>query len=228
MKASTPLIFLSGALAAPSGDIEARQSCAKVHVLGARESTVPQGYGSSQAMIQLIQGAYSGTTSEAIVYPAAGGDAYSSSVTAGIKAVVSQVSAYVEKCPDSAVVVVGYSQGGQITDDAFCGGPDGSSMSETASPLPADVGTHVKAIIMMGNPRNVPGLSYNVGTAQAGGFAARPSGYTCPVYSDRIKSYCDSQDPYCSNGNDAQHHQQYVQIYGQQALAFVKEKVGSV
>ncbi|OTA61923.1 carbohydrate esterase family 5 protein [Hypoxylon sp. EC38] len=228
MKISAPLLFLSGALAAPSGDIEARQSCAKVHVFGARESTVPQGYGSSQAMIQLIQGAYPGTTSEAIVYPAAGGNAYGSSVTAGIRAVVDQVSAYAKKCPDSALVMVGYSQGAQITDDAFCGGPDGSSLSGTAAPLPADVGTHVKAIILMGDPRNVPGLPYNVGTAKAGGFAARPSGYQCPVYSDRIKSYCDAEDPYCSNGNNAQHHQQYVQIYGQQALAFVKQKVGSV
>lgn len=67
MKIAAPLVLLSGALAAPSGDIEARQACAKVHVFGARESTVPQGYGSSQAMIQLIQGAYPGTTSEAIV-----------------------------------------------------------------------------------------------------------------------------------------------------------------
>ncbi|XDG00813.1 hypothetical protein ABKA04_000428 [Annulohypoxylon sp. FPYF3050] len=228
MKVSTPLLLASGALAAPAGDIEARQACAKVHVFGARESTVPQGYGSSQAMISLIQGAYPGTTSEAIVYPAAGGDAYGSSVTAGISAVVNQVSTYAKQCPDSALVMVGYSQGGQITDDAFCGGPDGSSMSGTASPLPADVGTKVKAIILMGDPRNVPGLAYNVGTAKAGGFAARPSGYTCPVYADRIKSYCDAEDPYCSNGNNAQHHQQYVQIYGQQALAFVKEKVGSV
>ncbi|KAI1644818.1 carbohydrate esterase family 5 protein [Daldinia loculata] len=228
MKASTPLLFLSGALAAPSGDVEARQSCAKLHVIAARETTVPQGFGSSQAMIQLIQGAYPGTTSEAIVYPAAGGDAYGSSVTAGIKAVVDQVSAFTKKCPNTTVVMVGYSQGSQIMDDAFCGGPDGSSLSGTAAPLPADVGTHVKAVIFMGDPRNVPGLSYNVGTAKAGGFAARPSGYQCPVYADRIQSYCDAEDPYCSNGNDAQHHQQYVQIYGQQALAFVKQKVGSV
>ncbi|KAI2785223.1 carbohydrate esterase family 5 protein [Daldinia loculata] len=228
MKASTPLLFLSGALAAPSGDVEARQSCAKLHVIGARETTVPQGFGSSQAMIQLIQGAYPGTTSEAIVYPAAGGDAYGSSVTAGIKAVVDQVSAFTKKCPNTTVVMVGYSQGSQIMDDAFCGGPDGSSLSGTAAPLPADVGNHVKAVIFMGDPRNVPGLSYNVGTAKAGGFAARPSGFQCPVYADRIKSYCDAEDPYCSNGNDAQHHQQYVQIYGQQALAFVKQKVGSI
>ncbi|KAI1661686.1 carbohydrate esterase family 5 protein [Daldinia decipiens] len=228
MKVSTPLLFLSGALAAPSGNFEARQSCAKLHVIAARETTAPPGFGTAQGMIQLIQGAFPGTTSEAIVYPAAGGDSYGSSVTAGIKAVVDQVSAFTAKCPDTTVVMVGYSQGSQIMDDAFCGGPDGSSLSETAAPLPADVGTHVKAIIFMGDPRNVPGLSYNVGTAKAGGFAARPSGFQCPVYEDSIQSYCDAEDPFCSNGNSAQHHQEYVQIYGQQALAFVQQKVGSI
>ncbi|KAK6950063.1 hypothetical protein Daesc_008386 [Daldinia eschscholtzii] len=198
-------------LAAPSGNVQARQSCPKVHVLGAREPTVPQGYGSSQAMIQLIQGAYPDITSEAI-----------------------------ESVRTRPVIVVGYYQGAQIMDDAFCGGTDGSSLSGTAAPLlPADVGKHFKAIIFMGDPRNAPGPSYNVGMAKAGGeglanipvlvqFAARPSGYQCPVYADRIKSYCDAEDLYCSNGNNAQHHQQYIQIYGQQALAFVKQKVGSI
>lgn len=92
-------------------------------------------------------------------------------MTAGIQAVVDQVSAYVAKCPDSAVVLVGYAQGSQIIDDAFCGGPDGNSMSETAAPIPADVSEHVKALIFMSNPRNVPGLPYNVGTAKAGGVS---------------------------------------------------------
>ncbi|KAI1395783.1 carbohydrate esterase family 5 protein [Hypoxylon fuscum] len=229
MKAATPLLLLSGALAASSRDVAARQSCAAVHVLGAREeSNVPQGFGSTEALVRMIQEAYPGATSEAIVYPAAGGEAYPPSVTAGIQAVVDQVSAYVAKCPDSAVVLVGYAQGSQIIDDAFCGGPDGNSMSETAAPIPADVSEHVKALIFMSNPRNVPGLPYNVGTAKAGGFAQRDPGFVCPVYSDRIQSYCDAEDPYCCDGNNAMHRKQYVQIYGEHALAFIREKVGSV
>lgn len=58
-------------------------------------------------------------------------------------------------------------------------------------------------------------------------FAARPAGFTCsPVNPSLVKSYCDAADPYCCNGNDANHHQQYVNIYGQQALAFIKSKLG--
>jgi acetylxylan esterase len=171
MKTFAPLLLLGGALAAPSTDLSSRQACPKVYVFGARESTVPQGYGSSQAMISLIQGAYPGTGSEAIVYPAAGGNAYGSSVTAGITAVVNQVQSFANRCPDSKIVMVGYSQGSQIMDDAFCGGPDGSSMGNVAAPMPAAVGQKVAALIWMGDPRFVPGLSYNVGTAKAGGVS---------------------------------------------------------
>lgn len=57
-------------------------------------------------------------------------------------------------------------------------------------------------------------------------FDARPSGFVCPNAA-KVKSYCDSQDPYCCNGNDANHHQQYVSIYGSQALTFVNSKLGT-
>ncbi|KAI1335504.1 cutinase-domain-containing protein, partial [Xylariaceae sp. FL0016] len=95
----------------------------------------------------------------------------SSSVAAGITAVVDQVTAFTEQCPVTKVVMVGYSQGSQIMDDVFCGGPDGSSLTPTAATLSADMGDPVVALIWMGDPRNVPGLPYNIGTAQDGGMA---------------------------------------------------------
>jgi len=121
-------------------------------------------------------------------------------------------------------------------DNAFCGG-SGATLTGTAL-------ASVKAAIFMGDPHNVNGLSYNVGTCRAGGvsqaffpmstlgadqdtqFAARPSGYKCaPGNAALIQSYCDSTDPYCCNGNDANSHQQYVNKYGQQALAFIKKQL---
>jgi acetylxylan esterase len=57
-------------------------------------------------------------------------------------------------------------------------------------------------------------------------FNARPSGFQCSPASPAIlQSYCDSTDPYCCNGNDANSHQQYVNKYGQQALTFIKSKL---
>ena len=58
-------------------------------------------------------------------------------------------------------------------------------------------------------------------------FAPRPSGYKCPSDSSKIQNYCDSTDPYCCTGNDADSHQQYGNKYGQQALNFVKGKLNS-
>lgn len=78
----------------------------------------------------------------------------------------------------------------------------------------------------MGDPRHVPGLSYNVGTCKASGFAPRPSGFQCPS-AGKIQSYCDAADPYCCNGNDANTHQGYGVEYGQAALTFVKSKLNA-
>jgi acetylxylan esterase len=57
-------------------------------------------------------------------------------------------------------------------------------------------------------------------------FAARPRGFQCtPASPSIIQSYCDASDPYCCTGNDANSHQQYVNKYGQQAMAFIKKLV---
>jgi len=102
----------------------------------------------------------------------------------------------------------------------------------------------IKAAIFMGDPRYINGLSYNVGSCRANGvclslhcfaapiplthniyqFAPRPAGFQCPSAS-KIQSYCDSADPYCCNGNNANTHQSYGNVYGQAALNFIKGKL---
>lgn len=109
-------LLLSSSVAVPLDvDLEKR-SCPGVHVFGARETSVSPGYGSSITVVNGILGAYSGSTSEAISYPACGGQSscggvsYSSSVAQGIKAVASAVNAYNSQCPQTKLVLVGYSQ----------------------------------------------------------------------------------------------------------------------
>jgi acetylxylan esterase len=57
-------------------------------------------------------------------------------------------------------------------DDAFCGGPDGQSLTTPTVPVPQQVGARVVAMIWMGNPRFVGGLPYNVGSARLGGVSS--------------------------------------------------------
>ncbi|KAL1838834.1 hypothetical protein VTJ49DRAFT_2191 [Mycothermus thermophilus] len=213
--------------------LAARQSCPEIHIFGARETTTPPGYGSAGRVVDMIKGAFPGATSEAINYPACGGQGncggvqYGDSARQGTSAVAQAVNSFHQRCPNTKLVLVGYSQGGQIMDNAVCGGPDsGSNISTTASPINASAHEQIKAVILMGSPRYVAGLSYNVGTCTAQGFAARNRGYVCSTNSaSKIQNYCDRQDPYCCTGNDANHHQQYGTIYGQQALNFVRARL---
>lgn len=166
----TPLILslLLGATASASPLTE-RQSCPPVHIFGARETTVPQGYGTSAGLVNSIQSAYPGSTKEAIVYPACGGQSncggvsYDNSASQGTAAVVRAVTNLNQRCPDTKIVLVGYSQGGQIMDNALCGG---AGATLTGNALKA-----VKAAIFMGDPHNVAGLPYNVGTCRAKGVS---------------------------------------------------------
>ncbi|KAI0889741.1 carbohydrate esterase family 5 protein [Annulohypoxylon maeteangense] len=204
-----------------------RANCPNIHIIGARETTAPPGFGSAQTVVDLIQKANNGATSESIVYPAAGGNSYASSVSAGVLAVANQTNTFNQKCPDSKIVVVGYSQGAQIVDDAFCGGPDGTSLNTSMALVSTGVSKMTAAIILMGDPRHVNGLPYNVGNATAGGFAARPVGYKCPAFENIIQAYCDAADPFCAKGDSQATHQGYGREYGQAALRFVQGKLGA-
>lgn len=114
---STITFLLSQALLATASpvDLEKRQ-CPGIHIFGARETTAPAGYGSSATVVNLIINAHPGTTSEAINYPACGGQSqcggvsYANSVVAGINAVVQAVNNYHNQCPNTKLVLVGYSQ----------------------------------------------------------------------------------------------------------------------
>lgn len=107
------IAFASVAVAGP---LKHRATCPSIHVFGARETTASAGYGSSITVVDDILNGYSGSTAEAIVYPACGGqsscggDSYSQSVAAGVSAAVTAVNNYAAECPSTQLVLVGYSQ----------------------------------------------------------------------------------------------------------------------
>lgn len=116
------LLLLAPAMGNPLAEIEElekrQSSCPKVHVFGARETTAPAGYGTSQNVVNSVLSAYSGSNAEAINYPACGGQSscggvsYANSVVQGITAVANAVNSYNQKCPNTVLVLIGYSQVG--------------------------------------------------------------------------------------------------------------------
>ncbi|KAI0817271.1 carbohydrate esterase family 5 protein [Xylaria sp. FL0064] len=225
MKYASLLLMLIATTVEATVGLGRRESCSDLHVFGARETTAPPGFGTAATVVNLIQRAYPAASTESIIYPAAGGNMYGMSVAAGVRAVAAQTNSYFQKCPNTTIVMVGYSQGAQIVDDAFCGGPDGFSLNTTRESVSAGASRMVAAIILMGNPRNIPGRVGNVGNATAGGFASRPIGYQCPTFGNIIRSYCDEADPFCAKGNSSATHQGYGTLYGQDALQFVTQKL---
>jgi hypothetical protein len=60
-------------------------------------------------------------------------------------------------------------------DNAVCGGGDTNiGLGNTAVPIQASAINMIKAVILMGNPRYIRGLPYNVGTCQAQGVGTLP------------------------------------------------------
>lgn len=152
----------------------AAAACPNIHVFGARETLAPPGFGTAGPVVDAILAAFPGATSEVIDYPAAGDSdaAYAASVQAGVQAVVGQVDGFVAACPATQVVLVGYSQGGQIMDDAVCGGGDPNfGVVDVGVPLSAASVAAIKAVVLMGDPRHTPGLPFNVGTSTAPGVS---------------------------------------------------------
>jgi acetylxylan esterase len=109
-------IFASLGLASPLEVVERQSGCPNVHVFGARETTAPAGYGTASVVVNLVLNTYPGSTSEAISYPACGGQSscggvsYANSVVQGVSAAASAVNSFNTKCPNTQLVLVGYSQ----------------------------------------------------------------------------------------------------------------------
>ena len=118
MKVTAAAALFAGLVAAGPVELTERQSCPKVYIFGARETTVAQsnGFGTAAGLVNQVKAAYSGAGAEAIVYPACGGQSncggvsYENSASQGTAAVVKAVTAYNQKCPSTQIVLIGYSQ----------------------------------------------------------------------------------------------------------------------
>jgi cutinase len=108
-------------------------------------------------------------------------------------------------CPDTKIVLGGYSQGAAVVDIiAVAGQP----MLGFADPMPASVADHVAAVAVFGNPS----------IRLLGG----PLTALSPLYGSKTIDLCNGADPVCSDGNDVPAHSLYVESgMATQAAQFV-------
>ncbi len=210
--------------------------CAVAHVIGARGSTEAPGFGSMAALVKKIQGDVKATVSaQAVVYPAALLP-YEPSVVKGDEAVKQELTEEVERCPSQKIVMVGYSQGAQITGDALGGGGGNAPAifeqtdGPPTPPVSSAIASHVIALVMYGDPRRMPGESFDLGTDPgANGIFPRLASpnQSLSGFSSLIQSYCETGDPFCASGNNLGAHMHYPATYNRAANKFVKKQLNA-
>ena len=112
-------------------------------------------------------------------------------------------------CPDTKIVLGGYSQGAAVIDAITVA--DQPTLGFT-QPMPANIADHVAAVAVFGNPS----------IRLLGG----PLTTLSPLYGYKTIDLCNGADPVCSDGNDVAAHSLYVQAgLATQAAQFVADRI---
>lgn len=179
----TPLIPAAPASAAPE--------CSDVEVVFARGTDEPAGIGAvGKNLVDTLKPMLKGSTitTYAVDYPAS----YDFlEVAAGATDMSKHVQATAASCPDTKIVLGGYSQGAAVVDVVATSPIAGLGYT---APLPRAVVPHVAAVVVFGNP-----------SARLGQPLTRMS----PDFGARTADLCNKADPICSLGKDWNSHLTY-------------------
>jgi acetylxylan esterase len=221
-------LALTAVATTPAGAVPSSSGCAAVSIITARASTEAAGEGITGALVTQVVNASKQTVSRASVsYPASLNN-YANSQAQGVSAAKTQLTNLVNSCPNTKVVLLGYSQGANVVGDVL-GGGGGGSLGATTAPIADNIASHVAAEVTFGDPRHVVnGPNFNVGTANANGLFPRTAAQVQKLntFSGRIQAFCDNNDTFCDSGNSVQVHLTYLNRYQNQAATFILGKVG--
>ncbi|HME47573.1 cutinase family protein [Mycobacterium sp.] len=168
--------------------------CPDVEVIFARGTGEPPGVGSvGQAFVNSLSSRVGGRSVGvyAVDYPATLNVLHAA---AGANDVTGHLSYMAANCPNTRLVLGGFSQGAYVM-DLVAGAPMPSvGFNGPATP---DVAQAVAAVAVFGNP------SYRI----LGG----PLSSLSPQYGGKAIDLCNGNDPVCSNGTDRSAHSLYVE-----------------
>lgn len=216
------------ALAAPKASAVAAPptGCAAVNIITARASTEAQGEGITGSLVtQIVNSSTQTVSREAVVYPATLTN-YPSSESQGVTNAEQELATAVQNCPDQKEVLLGYSQGAEVSMDVIAGN---SEVGGTVAPASTSISSHVAAIANFGDPGHVVGQPWDLGTATLNGLFRRSTAQLQLLSSfggSKIASWCDSGDPFCASGANLTVHLTYLDRYQNAAANFVLSKIG--
>lgn len=182
--------------------------------------------GRNQKLIDVVCGSVSSCDYEDIIYDSTNPVDYATSVEAGRQSGASQVTAYNELCPDSVLVLSGYSEGANTVVNILAD----SGIVPTALP-----GSAISAVLLFGDPTHVANKSYNVesGAIYSGQMTrTAESQANIDAYAGVLRSYCSDLDIVCSEGDGTRtydtdtYHTNYFDLYSEEAGAWAVNMTG--
>jgi cutinase len=184
----------------------ASASCPDVEVVFARGTDEPPGVGRvGQAFISsLRQQTRKSVGAYGVNYPA---NKNFLAAADGADDTSNHIQQMANNCPNTKLVLGGYSQGAAVIDVVTAAPLPGLGFRH---PLPADAADHVAAVALFGNP-----------SARAGGLMSALT----PNFDGKTIDLCNTGDPICSNGNKWSAHLGYVPGLTNQAAGFVAGRV---
>lgn len=187
VSAATTWALLSAPLGPPAASAD---PCSDVAVVFARGTHQEPGLGNiGQAFVDSLTSQLGGRSVDvyAVNYPA--NDDYHNSANAGSADASSHIQQTVANCPNSRLVLGGYSQGSTVIDLA-------------TNAMPASVADHVAAVALFGEPTS--GFSTML-------WGGQPLPTINPAYGGKTLSLCAPDDPICSPGGNIMAHVSYIE-----------------
>ncbi|KLO33976.1 cutinase [Mycobacterium nebraskense] len=183
----------------------AADACSDVSVVFARGTHQEPGLGNiGQAFVDSLTSQLGGKSVDvyAVNYPA--NDDYHNSANAGSNDASTHIQDTVASCPNSKIVLGGYSQGSTVIDLA-------------TNAMPAPAADHVAAVALFGEPSS--GLSTML-------WGGQPLPTINPAYGSKTISLCAPDDPICSGGGNIMAHVSYIDAgMTAQAATFATNKI---
>jgi cutinase len=180
------------------------QPCPDTEVVFARGTGEDPGVGpTGQAFVDALGARLPGKSLGVypVNYPAS--DQWSTGLD-GIRDAGSHVVSMAGSCPNTKMVLGGYSQGaavmGFVTSPAVPDSiPDDVDRATLPKPLDPAVASHVAAVVLFGSP-NVRAMD----------FLGQPQVVIGPLYQDKTIKVCAVEDPVCSDGMNFAAHNTYA------------------
>jgi cutinase len=184
--------------------------CPDVEVVFARATTEPPGVGQvGQAFVDSLRSQASGrwVGMYAVNYPAT--DDFANSASVGANDARAHVVNTATTCPNTRMVLGGYSQGALVID--LITAIPVSLAGFTPAPMPPEMADHIAAVAVFGNPM--------------GRFIGAPLTAVSQGYADKTIDLCAPGDPICSAGGPSMPSRD--EMFSDAHLSYVKSGMAS-